>query len=143
MPQPDSFTGTAQSGVSTDLSTTVNGTSQLADDAAAGDPRRGKVEAQVDTAYRSHLDSKRRDIQKLQSTLAEQVLGTIAQNEEFGVLLEVVLGELRQAGDGKELEDLRWTLVREIEKLTKAHHELAEKLDSTHHYLQLIESDSR
>lgn len=102
-----------------------------------------RVEAQVDTAYRSHLDSKRRDIQKLQTTLAQQVLGTIAQNEEFGVLLEVVLGELRQAGDGRELEDLRWTLIREIEKLTKGHHELAEQLDSTHHYLQLIESDSR
>jgi diguanylate cyclase len=58
-------------------------------------------------------------------------------------LLEVVLGELRQAGDAKELEDLRWTLIREIEKLTKGHHELAEQLDSTHHYLQLIESDSR
>ncbi len=101
------------------------------------------AEMQVDTAYRSHLDSKRRDIQKLQSTLAQQVLGTIAQNEEFGVLLEVVLGELRQASDGKELEDLRWTLIREIEKLTKGHHDLAEKLDSTHHYLQLIESDSR
>jgi diguanylate cyclase (GGDEF)-like protein len=97
----------------------------------------------VDTAYRSHLDSKRRDIQKLQATLAQQVLGTIAQNEEFGVLLEVVLGELRQAGEVKELEDLRWTLIRETEKLTRGHHELAEKLDSTHHYLQLIESDSR
>jgi diguanylate cyclase (GGDEF)-like protein len=103
----------------------------------------GDTETQVDTAYRSHLDSKRRDIQKLQATLAQQVLGTIAQNEEFGVLLEVVLGELHQAGDGQELEDLRWTLIREIEKLTKGHHELAEKLDSTHHYLQLIESDSR
>ncbi len=100
-------------------------------------------EASVDTAYRSHLDSKRRDIQKLQATLAQQVLGTIAQNEEFGVLLEVVLGELRQAADVRELEDLRWTLIRELEKLTRGHHELAEKLDSTHHYLQLIESDSR
>ena len=103
----------------------------------------GNVENQVDTAYRSHLDSKRRDIQKLQSTLAQQVLGTIAQNEEFGVLLEVVLGELRQASEGNELQDLRWTLIREIEKLTKGHHELAEQLDSTHHYLQLIETDSR
>jgi diguanylate cyclase (GGDEF)-like protein len=113
----------------------------------AGEPEAADAgahaESQVDTAYRSHLDSKRRDILKLQSTLAEQVLGTIAQNEEFGVLLEVVLGELRQAGDAKELEDLRWTLIREIEKLTRGHHELAEQLDSTHHYLQLIESDSR
>jgi len=100
-------------------------------------------ETRVDHVYRSHLDSKRRDIQKLQSTLAQQVQGTITQNEEFGVLLEVVLGELRHAGDGKELEDLRWTLIREIEKLTKGHHDLAEKLDNTYHYLQLIESDSR
>jgi diguanylate cyclase (GGDEF)-like protein len=100
-------------------------------------------ETRVDSAYRSHLDSKRRDIQKLQSTLSKQVKDTIAQNEEFGVLLEVVLGELRHAGEGKELEDLRWTLIREIEKLTKGHHDLAEKLDNTHHYLQLIESDSR
>ncbi|HFD79935.1 MAG TPA: diguanylate cyclase [Gammaproteobacteria bacterium] len=103
----------------------------------AGEP------AKLDHAYRSHLDSKRRDIQKLQATLAQQVLGTIAQNEEFGVLLEVVLAELRHASDARELEDLRWTLIREIEKLTRGHHDLAEKLDSTHHYLQLIESDSR
>ncbi len=143
-PESDSERHLAEAAQSaTDSSATVADTSPLPDDAAATDARPGKVEAQVDTVYRSHLDSKRRDIQKLQSTLAEQVLGTIAQNEEFGVLLEVVLGELRQASDGKELEDLRWTLVREIEKLTKAHHELAEKLDSTHHYLQLIESDSR
>lgn len=103
----------------------------------------GGERRQANAAYRSHLDSRHRDIQKLQSTLAKQVLETIAQNEEFGVLLEVVLAELRQAADGRELEDLRWTLIREIEKLTKGHHELAEKLDSTHHYLQLIESDSR
>jgi diguanylate cyclase len=112
-------------------------------EAGSGEADDMQAENHVDTAYRSHLDSKRRDILKLQATLAEQVLGTIARNEEFGVLLEVVLGELRQAGDGRELEDLRWTLIREIEKLTKGHHELAEQLDSTHHYLQLIESDSR
>lgn len=123
--------------------TAQNDTDSVDDDSGSDAEGAARAESSVDTAYRSHLDSKHRDIQKLQSTLAEQVLGTIAQNEEFGVLLEVVLGELRQAGDGKELEDLRWTLIREIEKLTKGHHELAEQLDSTHHYLQLIESDSR
>jgi diguanylate cyclase (GGDEF)-like protein len=96
-----------------------------------------------DSESHSELDSKRRDILQLQSTLAEQVLSSITQNEEFGVLLEVVLGELHQVAGGQELEDLRWTLIREIEKLTKGHHELAEQLDRTHHYLQLIESDSR
>jgi diguanylate cyclase len=95
------------------------------------------------SSYRSQLDARRRDIQELQAGLAQQVLDTIAQNEEFGVLLEVVLGELRQVGEITELENLRWTLIREIEKLMSGHHELADKLDSTHHYLQVIESDSR
>jgi diguanylate cyclase len=131
--EPERYTG-PYSGLGT--GTPIAGEAEAADEDS-------QSESQVDTAYRSHLDSKRRDILKLQSTLAEQVLGTIAQNEEFGVLLEVVLGELRQAGDSRELEDLRWTLIREIEKLTKGHHELAEQLDRTHHYLQLIESDSR
>lgn len=89
------------------------------------------------------LDARRRDIQELQAGLAQQVLDTIAQNQEFGVLLEVVLSELRQVGEISELENLRWTLIREIEKLMSGHHELADKLDSTHHYLQVIESDSR
>ncbi len=103
----------------------------------------GTPEHRVDAVYRSHLDAKRRDIQKLQTTLAQRVLETITQNEEFGVLLEVVLGELHQVSSEEDLEELRWTLIREIEKLNKGHHELADKLDSTHHYLQLIESDSR
>lgn len=109
-----------------------------ADESEAGenDERRGGT-------YRSQLDARRRDIQELQAGLAQQVLDTIAQNQEFGVLLEVVLSELRQVGDVTELENLRWALIREIEKLMSGHHELADKLDSTHHYLQVIESDSR
>ncbi|HKK13801.1 MAG TPA: GGDEF domain-containing protein [Gammaproteobacteria bacterium] len=97
----------------------------------------------ITSAYRSHLDARQRDIQKLQATLAQQVLETITQNEEFGVLLEVVLSELRQSGEITELENLRWTLIREIEKLVHAHHSLADKLDSTYQYLQIVESDSR
>lgn len=103
----------------------------------------GEVEEPHNNSYRSQLDARRRDIQELQAGLAQQVLDTIAQNQEFGVLLEVVLSELRQVGDISELENLRWTLIREIEKLMAGHHELADKLDSTHHYLQVIESDSR
>jgi diguanylate cyclase (GGDEF)-like protein len=103
----------------------------------------GDAETHRVTAYRSHLDARRRDIQELQAGLAQQVLDTIAQNQEFGVLLEVVLSELRQVGEISDLENLRWTLISEIEKLMSGHHELADKLDSTHHYLQVIESDSR
>ena len=53
------------------------------------------------------------------------------------------MAELRHSEDVQGIENARWTVIREIEKLMKGHNELADKLDSTHHYLQLIESDSR
>ncbi|WJW74764.1 diguanylate cyclase [Thiohalobacter sp. IOR34] len=89
------------------------------------------------------LEVRRQDIQQLREGLAHQVLDTISQNQEFGVLLEVVLNELHQAGRISEIEDLRWTLIREIERLMAGHHELADKLDQTHQYLQVVELDSR
>ena len=92
---------------------------------------------------RSALEARREGIEKLQVTLGQQVLETITQNEEFGAILEVVLTDLQQAEDLDEIEKMRLTLIREVEKLMKGHHELADKLDSTHDYLQLIESDSR
>ena len=82
-------------------------------------------------------------MKSMQAGLASQVLETIASNEEFGVLLEVVLAELRQATDKNGIEDLRWTLIREVDKLLKAHNQLAIQLDATHRYLGQVESDSR
>jgi diguanylate cyclase len=93
--------------------------------------------------HRSELEARREDIAQLQSTLGQQVGETISQNEEFGVILEVVLAELRQTEEVPEIENLRWTLIREVEKLMKGHNELADKLDNTQHYLQLFASDSR
>jgi diguanylate cyclase len=102
-----------------------------------------EAEQKVAAVYRPHLDARSRDIQELQNGLAQQIQDTINQNEEFGVLLEVVLGELRQAEEVEEIENLRWTMIREIERLKEGHHDLAEKLDSTQQYLQVIASDSQ
>jgi diguanylate cyclase len=107
--------------------------------AAIAPGRAGTVHAE----YSDELDARREDIRQLQSSLGQQVMETITQNEEFGVILEVVLAELRQAEDVPGIENARWTLIREVEKLMKGHNELADKLDNTHHYLQLVESDSR
>lgn len=92
---------------------------------------------------RSELEARREDIAKLQATLADQVLETIGTNEEFGVVLEKVLDDLREIEDPDELENARWTMIREVEKMLTGHNDLADKLDSTHHYLQLFETDSR
>jgi len=95
------------------------------------------------TINRSELEARREDIAKLQATLADQVLETIGTNEEFGVMLENVLDDLREIDDPGELENARWTMIREVEKMLSGHNDLADKLDSTHHYLQLFETDSR
>lgn len=126
---------------------TLDGQPTLKRESVSADEDLGELAESDDrrssSSRNNQLDARRRDIQELQAGLAQQVLDTIAQNQEFGVLLEVVLSELRQVGDVTELENLRWALIREIEKLMSGHHELADKLDSTHHYLQVIESDSR
>lgn len=93
--------------------------------------------------FRNELEARREDIQKLQSTLGQQVVETITQNEEFGEILETVLEELRDVDEVEGVENIRQAVIREIEKLMQGHNELADKLDNTHHYLQLIESDSR
>jgi diguanylate cyclase (GGDEF)-like protein len=99
--------------------------------------------AKLGEDYRSELEARREDIQKLQVTLGQQVVETITQNEEFGEILESVIDDLREAEDLEGVENIRWAVIREVEKLMKGHNELADKLDNTHHYLQLIESDSR
>jgi diguanylate cyclase (GGDEF)-like protein len=86
----------------------------------------------LNALHRSQLEARRDDIQQLQATLGQQVLETISQNEEFGIILGSVLTSLRQAEDVHEIEDMRWTLIREIEKLMQGHTDL-----------QLVESDSR
>ena len=82
-------------------------------------------------------------IQALQADLDREVESAIARNQEFGVLLEVVLNELQQAGEIENLEDLRWTLIREVEKLREGHRKLVERMDATQEYLRMLEQDSR
>lgn len=109
----------------------------------AEQPAAPPVERRVDSAYRQHLKEKRKGIQDLQQALDRQVTGAIKQNEEFGVLLEIVLGELRQAGDLREIDVLRQTLVLEVEKLLNGQRSLNAQLDSAHKYLQMVETDSQ
>jgi diguanylate cyclase len=110
---------------------------------AGGEASTPRESGLSDEDYQYDLDTRREEVRQLQSSLGQQVMETISQNEEFGVILEVVLAELRQAEDVAGIENARWTLIREVDKLMKGHNELADKLDSTHHYLQLVESDSR
>jgi len=140
----DEFTDASESELTTDAQTTRAAP-------PAGQERESQTAVRLvePAGSRAGSEDKRAEndqsdvVESYQSNLAQQLLETIAQNEEFGVLLEVVHGELRQAGDRAAIEDLRWTLIREIDRLLKTQNKLAERLDSTHRYLQQLESDSQ
>lgn len=101
-----------------------------------------EVERRVDTAYRQHLEQQRNEIAKLQETLANTVIDAIAQNREFGALLQIELRALQQANGDKEVEQLRQILVGGLEELIQGQHSLDAKLHKTGGYLKLIKADS-
>lgn len=101
-----------------------------------------QLERRVNSAYRLHLDRKRGEIAKLQEAFAQNVNEAIAQNREFGALLQIELNALQQAENGKEIETLRQILIGGIEELIQGHRSLEVKLRRTSEFLRLIKSDS-
>lgn len=100
------------------------------------------MERRVNSAYRLHLDRKRGEIARLQEAFAQNVNEAIAQNREFGALLQIELNALQQAENGKEIETLRQILIGGIEELIQGHRSLEAKLRRTSEFLRLIKSDS-
>lgn len=105
-------------------------------------PTASQLERRVNSAYRLHLDRKRGEIAKLQEAFAQNVSDAIAQNREFGALLQIELNALQQAENGQEIETLRQILIGGIEELIQGHRSLEVKLRRTSEFLRLIKSDS-
>jgi diguanylate cyclase len=101
-----------------------------------------QLERRVNSAYRLHLDRKRGEIAKLQEAFTQNVSDAIAQNREFGALLQIELNALQQAENGQEIETLRQILIGGIEELIQGHRSLEVKLRRTSEFLRLIKSDS-
>jgi diguanylate cyclase len=102
-----------------------------------------QAERRVNTAYRLHLDRKRDEIEKLQETLSQSIREAISQNREFGALLQIELGALKQAHGEQEVENLRQILIGGIEELISGQHLLDNKLNQTGGYLNLMKADSQ
>ena len=100
------------------------------------------IEHRVNTAYRQHLDRKRDEIEKLQENFARNVTEAVAQNREFGALLQIELDALHQAEGAHEIESLRRILIGGIEELIRGQRSLENKLRKTGDYLRLVKSDS-
>ena len=100
------------------------------------------AERRVDAAFRQHLEQQRNEIDKLQDTLSRTVAEAVAQNREFGALLQIELQALRQANGDKEIEQLRQILVGGLEELIQGQNSLDTKLHKTGGYLRLVKADS-
>jgi diguanylate cyclase (GGDEF)-like protein len=101
-----------------------------------------EAELRMTSAYRQHLERRRGEIDKLQDMLALKVREAIAQNKEFGDLLQIERSALQHAESLEEISTLRQILVGGIEELLKGQGALAENLTGTSEYLRVIESDS-
>lgn len=100
------------------------------------------ADRRVNSAYRLHLDRKRDEIEKLQEMLSRKVEESIAQNKEFGVLLEIERSALQQAENIHEIEALRTILIGGIDELLAGQRELGAKLRGSSDYLGMVRSDS-
>jgi diguanylate cyclase len=109
---------------------------------SAGVPVSSQSERRVNASYRLHLDRKRDEIERLQETLARSVDEAVAQNREFGALLETELSALHGAEGGEEIEQLRSILICGLEELIQGQRTLGIKLRRTDDYLRLVRSDS-
>ena len=107
------------------------------------DPSYPAVERRVNSAYRLHLDRKYDEIEKLQTILAQKAAEAIAQNKEFGALLEIERAALEQASSAEEIENLKQILIGGTDELIHGQRALAEKLHVSVDYLRLVESDSK
>lgn len=104
---------------------------------------RTNIEQKVDTAYRQHLNEKRQNIQEFQHTLANHVTEAISRTDEFGELLSIVLTEMREAGNIRDLDVLRKTMIGEIEKIARYRQTLSAQLKNAYNSLQMVETGSQ
>jgi diguanylate cyclase len=107
-----------------------------------GQPTYPEVERRVNSAYRLHLDRKHGEIEKLQGLLAQKATEAMAQNKEFGALLQIERSALQQASSINEIQDLKDILIGGTDELIEGQRNLSDKLKSSFEYLQIIKSDS-
>lgn len=83
------------------------------------------------------------DSDNLRQALGQEIRETLAQNEEFGVTLDLVLSELRKARSMDDAQAVRARLLEQVKRLHGGHFALAQKLDSADRYLRMLSLDSR
>lgn len=100
------------------------------------------AEIRISSLYRQRLDQQRQDFDELQGKLANKVFNTVRQQEKFGLLLEVILENLKQAATKDDVEEVRYYAVQEIEKMLASQNLLVRMLNDTQAFLHLVRKNS-
>ncbi len=100
------------------------------------------AEIRISSLYRQRLDQQRQDFEALQNKLASKVFETVRQQEKFGLLLEVILGNLKQAASKEDVEEVRYYAVQEVEKMLASQNLLVRMLNDTQAFLHLVRKNS-
>lgn len=91
----------------------------------------------------SSMEERRGKLRELHDSLGGEIRESIAQNEEFGVMLDLVMGELQHLRSMTDTDAIRQHLLDQVKRLHHGQFALAEKLASTERYLSLMQSDSQ
>lgn len=102
-----------------------------------------ETEQKLASKYRQYLSSQHREAEKLQAKLMQHIQETIAENKQFGDMLENVKLGLVEAQEIDDINLLRQSLMEDVEKLGGTYRGLLDKLDDAKTYLKLIETDSQ
>ncbi|MFZ5593614.1 MAG: GGDEF domain-containing protein [Pseudomonadota bacterium] len=104
-------------------------------------PTPSNVSNRIDSAYRQHLDEKRKGMQEIQGALTQQIAQAMRQNEDFCMRLEITLGRLRRAENLQALDTLRRALIGETQSLLDGNHAMGSHLEEILGHVRTIKSD--
>ncbi|MDX1251971.1 MAG: GGDEF domain-containing protein [Gammaproteobacteria bacterium] len=99
------------------------------------------ISNRIDSAYRQHLDEKRKGMQEIQGALTQQIAQALRQCEDFCMRLEITLGRLRRAENLQALDALRRALIGETQSLLDGNHALGSHLEEILGHIHTIKSD--
>lgn len=110
-------------------------------------PAEGKdseeIGEKLNETYREYLSSSDQAVQKIQLYLTKKITSLTGSSQNFGELLENVLGTLRESANAETVEQARGALIEQAEVLSESHQQLQKQLERTQEYLKFLEDNSQ
>lgn len=106
-------------------------------------PSESVAEFQGNSAYRTYLDEKQEEMQKLQEDFISQLGEAVVETESFGRMLYDSMATIQQTESIDDLESRRRELVEAMEGMIGGHNALGERFSRAQEYLSIIEDDNQ